>query len=113
MILGQRIREEREKKNWTQSELAELLNVSRQFISKWEIGTAYPDIERLIQISDLFQVSLDSLIRGDEKFQKKIKVENPKTGMTFWDFLSYRWGIIFIIAWCLAWFLPIVIHPLK
>ena len=40
MILGQRIREERERRNWTQNDLAELLNVSRQSISKWEIGSA-------------------------------------------------------------------------
>lgn len=113
MILGQRIREERERKNWTQNDLAELLNVSRQSISKWEIGSAYPDIERLIQISDLFEVSLDSLIRGDEKFQKKIKVENSKVGMTFWDFMSYRWWVIFVVEWCLAWLLLVIIHALK
>ncbi|USS90261.1 helix-turn-helix domain-containing protein [Fructilactobacillus carniphilus] len=113
MILGQRIREEREKRNWTQNDLAELLNVSRQSVSKWEIGTAYPDIDRLIQISDLFEVSLDSLIRGDDKFQKKIKVENPKVGMTFWDFLNHRWWIIFIVAWCLAWLIPVIIHAFK
>ena len=113
MILGQRIREERERRNWTQNDLAELLNVSRQSISKWEIGSAYPDIERLIQISDLFEVSLDSLIRGDEKFQRKIKVESSKVGMTFWDFMSYRWWVIFVVAWCLAWLLPVIIHALK
>lgn len=88
MILGQRIREERERRNWTQNDLAELLNVSRQSISKWEIGSAYPDIERLIQISDLFEVSLDSLIRGDEKFQKKIKVESSKD-IGFFSKLKY------------------------
>ncbi|MGL5900600.1 MAG: helix-turn-helix domain-containing protein [Lactobacillaceae bacterium] len=113
MILGNRIREEREKKNWTQNKLAEILNVSRQSISKWETGSAYPDIERLIQISDLFKVSLDSLIRDDEKFQKKIKVKNSKNGMTFWDFLSYRWWLVFVVAWCLTWLLPIVINALK
>ncbi|RHW46010.1 transcriptional regulator [Bombilactobacillus bombi] len=113
MILGQRIKEEGEKRGWTQNDLAELLNVSRQSVSKWEIGTAYPDIERLIQISDLFQVSLDSLIKGDEKFQKKIKVQNPQVGMTFWDFLSKRWWIIFVVAWCLAWLLPVIVHAFK
>lgn len=113
MILGKRIKEEREKHNWTQSELANLLHVSRQSVSKWELGTAYPDIERLIQISNLFKVSLDSLIKGDDHFQKQIKVQKPKYGMTIWDFLSERWWIIFIIAWCLAWLLPIAIHALK
>lgn len=50
MILGQRIKEEREKRQWTQDYLAETLNVSRQAISKWEVGSTYPDIDRLVQI---------------------------------------------------------------
>lgn len=44
MVLGQRIKEEREKLGWTQDRLAEELHVSRQAISKWEVGSAYPDI---------------------------------------------------------------------
>lgn len=79
MILGQRIKEEREKRNWTQSELADKLSVSRQSISKWELDSAYPDIERLIQISDLFGVTLDSLIKGDNELQKNIKVEKSES----------------------------------
>lgn len=110
MKVGQRIREERERHGWTQSDLARRLHVSRQSISKWENGTAYPDIDKLVQLSDLFQVSLDDLVRG----KKPAQLPQPKKkGMTFWDFLSYRWWIIFIIAWCLAWLLPVVIHAIR
>lgn len=70
MTLGQRIKEEREKRQWTQDYLAETLNVSRQAVSKWEGDKAYPDIDRLVQISNLFNISLDSLIKGDDSLKK-------------------------------------------
>lgn len=80
MILGQRIKEEREKKQWTQDDLAETLNVSRQAISKWEVGSTYPDIDRLVQISNLFDITLDSLIKGDDSLKKSIVItKNAKT----------------------------------
>lgn len=111
MKIDQRIREEREKKDWTQHELAKRLHVSRQSISKWENGTAYPDIDKLLQLSELFGISLDSLVKGSES------PEHPRPrkvqGMTFWDFLSFRWWIILLAAWCLAWLLPLVIRAIK
>ncbi|KRM15683.1 helix-turn-helix domain-containing protein [Companilactobacillus nantensis] len=103
MILGQRIKEERENRDWTQNELADKLNVSRQSISKWELGSAYPDIERLIQISDLFGVTLDSLIKGDNELQKNITVSNsPEHHMNGWEFLSRYWWLIFPVGGFLA-----------
>ncbi|GEO77598.1 hypothetical protein LCR01_20410 [Companilactobacillus crustorum] len=99
MILGTRIKEEREKKGWSQNDLAEKLHVSRQSVSKWELGSAYPDIERLIQISDLFNVTLDSLIKGDNRLQKNIKVEHStEYHMNVWDFLSRYWWLIFPVG---------------
>ena len=52
----------RKKKGLSQEELANRLNVSRQTISKWEVGDSTPDMEKLIAMSDLFGVSLDELI---------------------------------------------------
>lgn len=49
----------------TQEELAEKLNVSRQSVSKWEMGEAYPETEKLIALCELFDVSLDGLMRSD------------------------------------------------
>lgn len=51
----------------TQNDLAEKLNVSRQAISRWEMGTAMPDVENLIAISDLFGVTLDALLKDREE----------------------------------------------
>ena len=52
----------RKQKGLSQEELANRLNVSRQTISKWEVGDSTPDIEKLIAISDMFQISLDELV---------------------------------------------------
>lgn len=52
----------RKKNGFSQEELANRLNVSRQTISKWEVGDSTPDMEKLIAISDLFDISLDELI---------------------------------------------------
>lgn len=49
----------------TQEELAEKLGVSRQTISKWELDTAYPEMNKLLELCDLFSCSLDELVRGD------------------------------------------------
>ena len=67
MTLGERLYELRNKKNLSQEELAEVLDVSRQSISKWENDKAYPEMTRLLFMSDYFDVSLDYLMRGIEK----------------------------------------------
>lgn len=54
-------------KNISQEQLAEIMNVSRQSVAKWESGKSYPDIKRLIELSDLFNVSIDELIKDNGK----------------------------------------------
>ena len=53
----------RKKAGMTQNDLAEKMNVSRQAVSRWEMGTAMPDVENLVAMSDLFGVSLDYLLK--------------------------------------------------
>lgn len=53
----------RKKAGMTQAELAEAVNVSRQAVSKWEMGTAVPDVENLILLGKLFSVSIDYLVK--------------------------------------------------
>ncbi|MDO4318843.1 MAG: helix-turn-helix transcriptional regulator [Lachnospiraceae bacterium] len=50
----------------SQAELAEALNVSRQTVSKWELGASYPEIDKLLALSELFQVSTDYLLKDRE-----------------------------------------------
>lgn len=52
----------RKKNGFSQEELADKLNITRQTISKWELGESTPDMEKLIMISDLFNISLDELV---------------------------------------------------
>ena len=52
----------RKQKGLSQEELANRLNVSRQTVSKWEVGDSTPDMEKLIAIGDLFDISLDELV---------------------------------------------------
>jgi len=65
MSLGEKIQILRKQKGMTQDQLADMLNVSRQAVSKWETNESQPDIERLIQIGDLFNVSIDFLIKDN------------------------------------------------
>ena len=66
MEFHERLYEIRKNAGMTQSELAEKLDVSRQAISRWEMGTAKPEFENLIAISNIFDVSIDYLLKGSE-----------------------------------------------
>lgn len=67
MEFKKKLYELRKQKGISQEELSEKLNVSRQTLSKWELGTSTPDMEKLIAISDYFEISLDELVLGKEK----------------------------------------------
>ena len=75
MELGNQLQKLREKYDMSQQDLAEKLNVSRQAIYKWEHNKGYPDIENLIALSDVFQVTVDEMIRSDDKLREKINVD--------------------------------------
>lgn len=75
--LGTKISEYRKLKRMTQEELANQLNVSSQAVSKWENDLSIPDLPLLIQLSDLFHVTLDDLIREKETTLQTIQVEEP------------------------------------
>ncbi len=84
--LAQQIRILRTAKNLSQDELAEKLYISRQAVSKWENGEATPDIDKLVQLAEIFGVSLDYLVLGKEP-EKEIVVEQ-RGKMNGWEFLS-------------------------
>ena len=64
--LGRKISDYRRMRNMTQEELAEKVNVSSQAVSKWENNLSIPDLPILIELADLFQVTLDDLVRQEE-----------------------------------------------
>ncbi len=75
MNLGEKIYNLRIEKNLSQGDLADKLDVSRQSVSKWENNTAVPDLDKLIKICDIFEISLDE-ITGREVPKESLK-ENP------------------------------------
>lgn len=79
MILADKISNLRREKGWSQEELSEKLDVSRQSISKWESGASIPDINRVIQLSEIFGVSTDYLLREDEGNTDTQNYSNPDT----------------------------------
>lgn len=67
MKLNDKIFEYRKINNWSQEELAEKIDVSRQTVSKWETGKAVPELDKLIVLSELFNITLDELVKDEIK----------------------------------------------
>ena len=65
MTLGEKIAKQRKELNYTQEQLADVLDVSRQSISKWESDIAYPETDKLIELGKLFDCSMDYLLKED------------------------------------------------
>lgn len=68
-----KIKEARVESGYTQEQAAEKLFISRQTISNWENGKTLPDIVSVINMSDLYQIDLENLLKGDNKMREKIE----------------------------------------
>ena len=86
MFFSEKLKLIRTKNNLTQEELAEKLNVSRQAITKWESGDGIPDIENLKQLSILFDITIDELIKEDKpiiikrkySYKEELEIDHTK-----------------------------------
>ena len=79
MELGTQIKKHRQALDWSQETLAEKTYVSRQTISNWENDKSYPDIQSLLLLSTLFDVSLDQLVKGDvDKMKEQVSSQDVK-----------------------------------
>lgn len=77
MTLGDKLTKLRKENNYTQEQLADILEVSRQAISKWENNTAYPETEKLITLGELYNCSMDYLLKDSvEDYQGAVN-ESP------------------------------------
>ena len=79
MDIGRKLKEKRQEANLTQKELAEILHVSRQTISSWEVGRTYPDLDVLVAISELYDTPLDDLLKEDSEMVKNITAKVKKS----------------------------------
>jgi len=77
MIFSEKLQLIRKSKGFTQEELAEKLEVSRQAVAKWESGQVYPDINNLIQISNLFNVTVDYLVKDQVCVVSFVETADP------------------------------------
>lgn len=98
MTFGEKLKQERQKKGWSQEDLAKKLYVSRQAISKWETAQNYPDIEILLQIGDLFGLTVDELLRSDAELKQKVindsrQLAHPR--------LKFLFDVVFLLGFAL------------
>lgn len=103
MEISERLKAARQNKGMTQEQVAEKIMVSRVTVSKWENGKTLPDLQSVIGLSNLYQISLDELLKGDPKMEEKIKKDacnlqcNQKvilrTGIIFALF-----GVIYLVS---------------
>lgn len=73
MEIGRQLKNARTRSGLTQEKVAEEIHVSRQTISNWENEKSYPDIINIIELSNLYSISLDDLLKGDEKMIKHLE----------------------------------------
>ena len=78
MTTGEKLSNLRKQNNYTQEELADIMNVSRQSVSRWESDIAFPETEKLIALSKLYNCSIDYLLQNDNDERGTCTVVNNK-----------------------------------
>lgn len=111
MSLGERIYKLRTEKEMSQGDLADALEVSRQSISKWETNASVPELDKLVKMSEVFQVSLDELVL-DKKQAEGISqaVQGPEPKVIYVERVEHRstkktTGIVLLCFAALVWLL--------
>lgn len=85
MDMAERLQELRRKANYSQEQIADMLGISRQAISKWESGQGKPEIDNIIKLTDIYDVSSDYILLGKEdkkEIAEPVETENSKTKKT-------------------------------
>lgn len=120
MTLNKRLRDQRLLVGLSQSNVAEKLNISRQAISQWENGKSYPDIDNLNQLSEIYHISLDDLICGNNdneesnSSKKTISTDANNNKSLEIDFILLTIScVLFVIAPLGLFISPIIIWQAK
>ena len=109
MSFGEKLQNLRKAKGLSQVQLAMQLNVSRQAISKWELGASLPDVENIIEISRFFDTSIDYLLRddfqeGNEKIENQSKKSTAVLSSTVLLMMSTAFMIIGLLISFSTWY---------
>lgn len=78
MTFGENLVNLRKRKSVSQEQLAEVLGITRQTVSKWELNQSTPDLQYIVQISEYFDVSLDYLVKGKEAISTEVLMQERK-----------------------------------
>lgn len=99
MNIGEKIYNLRKKKNLSQEDLASILNVSRQTISKWETGESNPDIDKIVPLCNFFEISTDEFLKGrDIVYEKKLDKEKKKNKALTFSLCLIIFGVMIILV---------------
>lgn len=120
MKFDERLYTIRKSRGLSQEELGQELEVSRQTISKWESGQSYPDFQRLVLLSDYFDMTLDELVRGlDVQDVRNMNRTDEHVASIFSDVergkdsVRKMWKAVSLIGWgILAFFVVVVVVAL-
>ncbi|WP_167959049.1 helix-turn-helix domain-containing protein [Anaerosporobacter faecicola] len=96
MNLAKKILYLRKREGMSQEELAEKLNISRQSVSRWEVGTAQPDASNILQLSKIFDVTTDYLLH--EEYESDEDIPRVKEAQVNFDDQKRRYKILVLIA---------------
>ena len=110
MTVGERLLELRKKKGLSQEEVANVLNVSRQTVSKWEVGESTPDFDKILPLCNLYEITSDELLTGKkdivvEKENDKRKIFARNLGISIG---LYIFSIVLIILFAAAFESPVI-----
>lgn len=108
MKLAEKIFTLRKEKHFSQEQLAEKINVSRQSISKWESGQALPEIEKIIELSKIFQVTTDYLLLEDKNEPERTTITIPahEKERYYKEVKSFGfWQVVYIFVIALIYFI--------
>ena len=101
MKLGEKLYELRKEKNLSQEEVANILNVSRQTISKWETGGTTPDFDKIVPLCNLYGITTDELLTGNKKeklpHEFKKEIQKKKAFMYSISVSLYILSVVFVI----------------
>ncbi len=107
MEIGKKLKAARAKFGLTQEQAAEKLYVTRQTVSNWENEKSYPDIVSIVKISELYGVSLDELLKGDDEMMKHLEETTNvvKSGKRLFTAIILN-IIVMIVMFAAAFLLP-------
>ncbi len=108
MTTGEKLTNLRKKANFTQEELADKLNVSRQAVSKWEQNQAFPETDKLIQLSKLYGVSMDYILGINNDTGELLDDSNKLALYQTKSFFTSIWSIVYGLIMLLLFMAPYV-----